>query len=75
MPQAVRPAPPRSENGRLHTRAANEHVRSAPTTHEPSGPDYAARDASEIAAHFPVPSIEVAARLVELLLPRGNPSG
>jgi hypothetical protein len=34
------------------------------------GADYAARDPREIAAHFPIPSAEVADRLVDLLLPR-----
>lgn len=44
---------------------------------EPFGRDYAARDPSEVAAHFPVPNAEVAARLVDLLLPRrlGRPNG
>lgn len=34
------------------------------------GSDYAAGNEREIAAHFPVPSAEVADRLVDLLLPR-----
>ena len=32
--------------------------------------DYAAANEGEIAAHFPVPSDDVADRLVDLLLPR-----
>jgi hypothetical protein len=34
------------------------------------GADCAAQDPKEIAAHFPIPSAELADRLVDLLLPR-----
>jgi hypothetical protein len=36
----------------------------------PAWDDYAAGDEAEIAAHFPVPSSDIADRLLGLLLPR-----
>jgi hypothetical protein len=53
------------------------NVREAPTAPELLSQDYAAWDPNAVAAHFPLPSAEVAARLVDLLLPRhtGRPNG
>ena len=45
-------------------------ARSAPPLTKSAWGDYATGNEEEIAAHFPVPSAEVADRLVDLLLPR-----
>ena len=45
-------------------------MRNAPSARKSAWGDYAAGNEEEIAAHFPVPSAEVADRLVDLLLPR-----
>lgn len=46
---------------------------SSPAAMESAITDYAARDPKEVAKHFPIPSAEVAGRLVDLLVPRHPP--
>jgi hypothetical protein len=70
MPPPVRSARHRSREGFPCTPTPDTHSSSAPPAVESGAQDYAARDPNEVAAHFPVPSAEVAARLVDLLLPR-----
>lgn len=59
---------PRANNSATRTAAAI--APSAPSATKSAWGDYAAGNEEEIAAHFPVPSAEVAGRLVDLLLPR-----
>lgn len=69
MSTPVRAACHRSREGCPRSPTAATDSRSVPHA-ESGGGDYAARDAGEIAARFPIPSAELAARLVDLLLPR-----
>lgn len=70
MPPPVHSALHRAREGYPSTLAPDTNSSSAPPAVESGAQDYAARDPNEVAAHFPVPSAEVAARLVDLLLPR-----
>ncbi|HSK57195.1 MAG TPA: hypothetical protein VK908_18270 [Jiangellales bacterium] len=59
-------------------RSTSRSTTAVPATNAPSATDaasidYSARREEEIAAHFPVPSGDVADRLVDLLLPRECP--
>lgn len=60
----------RPVEGRRRPRTPSSNANIALANVDSVGPDYAARDPQEIAAHFPIPSVEVADRLVDLLLPR-----
>lgn len=67
--------PPSRRPTRHRPRANNSSTPTAVALSPPSAlkslrSDYAAGTEEEIAAHFPVPSAEVADRLVDLLIPR-----
>ena len=70
MPPPVRSAHHRSKDGTPCTPTTATNSCSAPLAVESGTPVYAARAPNDVAAHFPVPSAEVAARLLDLLLPR-----
>jgi hypothetical protein len=69
MPPAVHSARQRSREGWPGTQTPDANPGSALSI-KSGVRDYAARDPNEIAAHFPVPSADVATRLVDLLLLR-----
>ena len=73
----VRPAPDGARGCRPRASIGVANVSDAPTAPELLSQDYAAWDPDAVAAQFPLPSSEVAARLVDLLLPRctGRPNG
>ena len=70
MPQRVHSLRRRPMEGRPRPRTPSSNANIALTTIDSVGADYAARNPKEIAADFPIPSAEVADRLVDLLLPR-----
>lgn len=70
MPPPVGPAAHGTRERGPRASIVGANLSGAMSSLEPFGRDYAARDPSEVAAHFPVPNAEVAARLVDLLLPR-----
>lgn len=77
MPPPVRATFHRTSDSSLRASISDANLHCASSALEAFTRDYAARDPNEVAAQFPVPSAEVAARLVDLLLPRrpGRPTG
>lgn len=77
MPTPARPAPDGARECCPRASIGVSNVSEAPSAPELPSQDYAARDPNAVAAQFPLPSAEVAARLVDLLLPRrtGRPNG
>jgi hypothetical protein len=77
MPQQVQSVRHRPEECRPRARTPASNANIALANLDSVGADYAARDPKEIAAHFPIPSAEVADRLVGLLLtrPPAQPKG
>ena len=77
MTPPVRPAPDEARGCRPRASIGVANVSDAQTAAELLSKDYASWDADAVAAQFPVPSFEVAARLIDLLLPRctGRPNG
>ena len=70
MPLPVRPAQHRPGESSAPSPTGLATASSAAAAMEPVGVDYAARDPKEVAEHLPVPSAELADRLVDLLMPR-----
>jgi hypothetical protein len=70
MPQQVHSVRHRPEEGRPRRRTPASTANIAMANVDSVGADCAARDPKEIAAYFPIPSAELADRLVDLLLPR-----
>jgi hypothetical protein len=77
MPPPVRAALHRARQRGPRASIGDANLSDAPSAVGSLGRDYAALEPNAVAAHFPVPSAEVAARLVDLLLPRrtGRPNG
>ncbi len=72
MPLPTQPTRHRPSDCCPPSTTAAAKVISVPRAMESVGADYAAGDPREVAKHFPVPTAEVADRLVNLLLSRGS---
>jgi hypothetical protein len=70
MPSQARPSRDRPQANSRSTSTPATVAHNTLTTTVPAWDDYAAGDEAEIAAHFPVPSSDIADRLLGLLLPR-----
>lgn len=77
MPRPVRPAPDRARECCPRASIGVAKMSEGTSTPELLSQGYAAWDPHAVAAQFPLPSAEVAARLVDLLLPgrTGRPNG
>lgn len=70
MPPPRHPARHRPRVNNSATPTAAAIAPSEPSATKSAWGDYAAGNEEEIAAHFPIPSVEVADRLVDLLIRR-----